>query len=126
MLFKQSQQHISAIVRQSCVVLLEELRMKSTEVTKHKICTCCKKEKIISEFYSRGSSHYSICKICKKSQRRIIYQTHTASNINNLVQRFIRVADIVFENELSKLTDISMLLERKIQSWQSRTETIAL
>nr|BFD68768.1 hypothetical protein HAGR004_37900 [Bdellovibrio sp. HAGR004] len=87
-----------------------------------KKCTRCNEQKPTSEFYKRGSGLYSECKICKRSKRRILYQEQSATNSNSMIHQFTKVADIIFENELSRLSDVSVELERKLKQWQSRKE----
>lgn len=87
-----------------------------------KKCTCCNEQKPTSDFYKRGSGFYSECKNCKRSKRRILYQEQSATNTNSMIHQFTKVADIVFENELNRLSDVSVELERKLRQWQSRKE----
>jgi len=95
----------------------------TSQKLENKTCSDCKETKPTSEFYPRGSGFYSMCKACKRSQRRRMYQETSATNINNLIHRFIKTADIIFEHELDQLTDVSEMLERKIKSWQDRKAT---
>lgn len=91
---------------------------------KTKTCTSCKTEKLISEFYSRGSGFYSTCKVCKRSQRRSLYQEQSATNVNHVIHRFMKTADIVFDHELTRLEEASKDLEKRIQLWQSRKSIV--
>lgn len=90
---------------------------------KTKTCTTCKTEKPVSEFYARGSGFYSYCKVCKRSQRRSLYQEQSATNINHVIHRLIKAADIIFDYELTRLEEASTELEKRIQLWQNRKST---
>ncbi len=85
--------------------------------TLKKICTKCLVEKSSNDFYSKGNRLDSICKECKRSNRKAKYVSKKQCDEFNSLTAFF---EIIFDSEIEELKRLNQNCDRILRSHQQK------